>query len=198
MRLPGWAEWLLVVCLIGLATGCALSRSALAPTAPVQVDEGGPLAGEALASRRVDLERAYDDMVHFQAALRGLLDRKDRDGSRLLGDFLSRYVGEYLDPLLESRWQSSHPELMSVDASLRLIKTEILIDMSRPKEVEQTLGDLAQRFEGRAQLLVEHPVGEQCTLLEALEDLDAREWTQSSAGKCEESSSLKACLRASF
>jgi hypothetical protein len=168
------------------------------PPASLHAELSEPLGGEALAIRRVDLKRAWHDMVSFQLTLRGIIDRNDGQGVELLDDFLSRYMGEHLDSLLASGWQSSHPELATIDASLRLIKVEMLIDMSHPKRVQRALDDIVERFAGRGGILVEYPVGHQQTLVEAIEHIGGLEWNRRITGTCEEKASLEACLRARF
>jgi hypothetical protein len=191
-------QWVSVFCLVLLVSGCALLHAPAETSPSLHAELSEPLAGEALAMRRVDLERAWRDMVSFQLTLRGILDRNDRRGSGVLDDFLARYMGEHLDPLLLSGWQSSHPELAAIDASLRLIKAEMLIDMRSPKQVQHTLDEIVKRFVGRGELLVEYPVGDQRTLLEALDHLGGVDWNRRTIGTCEEKPSLEACLRAAF
>lgn len=135
-----------------------------------------PLGGEALVQRRRDLDRALRDMNHFYLTLTGLVDRRDGRSIALFDDFLSAYLGKYLDPMLRSEWQSSHAELAAVDASLRFAKAELLIQMRYPRRVQQVIDDIARRFKGRLSLLVEYPIGSQGTLGEGLELLKERKW----------------------
>ena len=54
-------------------------------------------------------------------------------GLVLFTGFLDAYMGLHLDPMLGSEWQSRHPELMGLDANLRLMKAVVLIQMRSPR-----------------------------------------------------------------
>jgi hypothetical protein len=138
--------------------------------------ESTPLGGETLALRKRELLRAHRDMGHFLATLESLRHRRDRSGGILFSGFLDAYMGEHLGPLLASRWQSDHPELAALDASLRLAEAEVLIQMNAPGRAQQVLDDVSQRFEGRGSMLVELAPGGQTTLQEALRQLRERKW----------------------
>jgi len=135
-----------------------------------------PLGGEALAQRRMDLDRAWRDLLHFDATMQSLIDRKDSRSVAFLDSFLAQYMGEHLDPMLRPLWQSSHPELMALDANLRFMRAEILAEMRYPRRVQDSIEDIESRFSGREGMLVEYPVGEQRALVEALELLRERKW----------------------
>ena len=138
--------------------------------------EESPLGGEALVQRKRDLDRAYRDLVHFNATLASLVDRQDSHSIVLFDDFLSTYLGEYLDPLLRPQWQSRHAELAGVDASLRFAKAELLIQMRYPRRVQEAIDEIEERFSGRDSLLIEYPIGRQGTLGDGLEILRDRKW----------------------
>jgi hypothetical protein len=138
--------------------------------------ERTPLGGDALSQRRGELQRAQRDMLHFQATLESLQQRKDRNGAILFSGFVDAYMGTHLDPLLRNEWQSRHPELAAMDATLRLVKAELLMHMRETRRMQQELDELARRFEGRADMLVEYPAGQQVTLQKALELLRGRKW----------------------
>ena len=108
--------------------------------------------------------------------LESLHERKDRSGTIMLAGFLDAYMGTHLEPLLDSQWQSRHPELASMDATLRLAKAEVLMHMRETRRMQQTLDELGKRYESRGEMLVEYPVGQQTTLREALETLRDRKW----------------------
>lgn len=135
-----------------------------------------PLGGEALLQRKQDLDRAFNDMLHYHATLMSLIDRHDSRAITLFDDFLATYMGEHLDPMLRSRWQSRHAELAAIDASLRFAKAELLIQMRYPRRVQATIDDIEARFSGRESLLIEYPIGRQGTLGEGLELLKDRKW----------------------
>jgi hypothetical protein len=94
----------------------------------------------------------------------------------LFGSFLQAYLARHLAPLLRSEWQSRHPELMALDASLRLIEAEMLVELRDTGSVQRELDELARRYAGRESLLVDYPVGEQMPLGDAIEALRRRKW----------------------
>ena len=143
---------------------------------PTAAEQSTPLGGAALAQRRQDMQRAHRDMLHFHATLESLQQRKDRNGLMLFSQFLDAYMGVHLDPLLESEWQSRHPELMALDANLRLAKAEVLIQMRSPQRVQQVIEELRERYAGREDMLVEFPIGKQGTLRDGLRRLGERKW----------------------
>lgn len=136
----------------------------------------GPLGGEALEQRKHDLDRAYRDMVHLHTTMQSLIDRHESHSLSTFDRFVDAYMGTHLDPLLGSEWQSSHPELMARDASLRFIQAEILIMMRYPRRVQEVRNEIERRFEGRGELLIRYPVGEYGTIGNGLEILEERKW----------------------
>lgn len=158
--------------------GCAAgSDPALDAMTDQAVEEEAPLGGEALAQRRMDLDRAWRDLLHFEATMESLVDRKDSRSVALLDGFLDRYMGTHLAGLLRPKWQSSHPEVMALDANLRFMQAELLAQMRYTRRVQEAIDDIEARFMGREGMLVEYPVGEQRALGEALELLRERKWT---------------------
>lgn len=164
----------LALVLLACASAPEVPRDLLAETEGL--GENTPLGGEALGQRRRDLERAQRDLVHFQVTLDGMQQRRDRSGLILFSGFLDAYLGTHLDPLLRSEWQSRHPELAGVDATLRLVKAELLMHMRDTRRMQETLDEIGRRFAGRGDMLVHYPVGEQVTLSQALEMLRDRKW----------------------
>ena len=75
-----------------------------------------------------------------------------------------------------ARRQSRHPELMALDANLRLAKAEVLIQMRSPKRVQEVIEELQKRYAGREDMLVEFPIGKQGTLRDGLRRLGERKW----------------------
>ncbi len=173
INLIGLVPWLLAAQLLGCATGRDMNFGAAMDAA---VEEEAPLGGEALTRRRLDLSRAWRDLLHFDQTMQSLVDRRDSRSVALLDDFLAQYMREHLDPLLRPQWQSAHPEVMALDANLRFMKAQILADMRYPRRVQQSIDDIEIRFRGREGMLIEYPVGEQRALGEALEILRARKW----------------------
>ena len=139
--------------------------------------EEAPLGGEALAQRRMDLDRAWRDLLQFEATMQSLVDRKDGRSVALLDGFLDEYMGTHLAGLLRPTWQSSHPEVMALDANLRFLQAELLAQMRYTRRVQESIEDIEARFMGRENMLVEYPVGEQRALGEALEMLRDRKWS---------------------
>lgn len=160
--------------------GCASNPRAPLPfveTEPELVmDESGPLGGDALAQRKRDMQRSYRDMSHFHATLESLKNKRKRSASIQLSNFLNVYMSTHLDPLLHPSWQSEHPELMALDANLRLVKAGVMIELRDTRRAQQTLDEIRRRFEGRETMLVEFPVGSQRSLAEALAGLSKRKW----------------------
>lgn len=169
---------LLALCWIGPLCGCASSPDlpehfGLEVTA---AEESTPLGGEALALRRRELRRAQRDMASFETTLETLRVHKDRSGQILFSQFLDAYMGVHLAPMLAGEWQSRHPELMALDAGLRLAEAEVLIRMRAPRRVQEVLDEIERRFAGRDAMLVEYPVGSQTSLGEALRQVRDRKW----------------------
>lgn len=134
------------------------------------------LGGEALAQRRTDLTRAWRDLVRLDTTMQALSDRGDSRSIVLLDNFIAEYMAKHLDPLLAPRWQSTHPEVMALDANLRFMKAQLLSNMRYPRKVQDSIDDIEDRFEGRESMLVEYPVGEQRSLGDALERLRDQKW----------------------
>jgi hypothetical protein len=143
---------------------------------PTAAEQSMPLGGTALAQRKQDMQRAHRDMMNFHTTLESLHDRKDRNGLMLFSQFLDAYIGMHLDPLLASEWQSRHPELMALDANLRLVKAEVLIQLRSPQRVQQVIEELKKRYAGREDMMVEFPIGKQGTLRDGLKRLGERKW----------------------
>ena len=175
MKKPFWKTAVATLACLALlgSLGCAGGEEI--DLEQVRANEA-PLGGEALVQRKHDLERAHRDMLHFHATLTSLVDRHDSRSIALFDTFLAAYLGEYLDPLLRSEWQSRHPELAGVDASLRFAKAELLIQMRFPSRVQKAIEDIERRFQGREALLIDYPVGRQGTLGDGLQLLRDRKW----------------------
>jgi hypothetical protein len=135
-----------------------------------------PLGGAALNQRKHDLSRAYRDMVHIHRTMQSLIDRKDGRALSELDRFVDRYIVVQLDPLLSAEWQSSHPELMARDASLRFLQAEVLIQMRYPRQVQLVRDEIERRYMGQNDLLIEYPIGKQGTLQQGLQILATRKW----------------------
>ncbi len=143
---------------------------------PTAAEQSTPLGGPALALRKQEMKRAHRDMLHFHTTLESLQQRRDRNGLILFSQFLDAYMGMHLDSLLQSEWQSRHPELMALDANLRLAQAEVLIQMRSPQRVQQVIDEIEKRYAGRGDMLVEFPIGKQGTLRDGLRRLSDRKW----------------------
>jgi hypothetical protein len=171
----GGAAALLLALQLG---GCASKDGPdgkLAADQQAQLEETS-LNGEALAQRRTDLMRAWRDLVHLDETMQALTDRNDSPSIVLLDNFITEYMSKHLDPLLKPAWQSSHPEVMALDANLRFMKAQLLANMRYPRKVQNSIEDIENRFEGRESMLIEYPIGEQRALGEALEMLRDQKW----------------------
>jgi hypothetical protein len=156
-------------------SACGGMRPGFEEPQHVAVEEA-PLGGEALAQRRQDMQRAFGDMLAFQATMSSLIDRRDNTGLASFDEFVAKYMGRHLDPLLAAGWQSSHPEVQAVDVNLRFVKADVLVQMRYPRRVQRVIDDIQKRYVGRDGMLVDYPVGEQSTLGEALAILKTRKW----------------------
>jgi len=135
-----------------------------------------PLGGEALSQRKQDLSRALGDLGAFNRTLTSLIERRDDRGIDAMDPFVRGYFGQHLDALIRPEWTSDHPEVAAIDANLRFMKAELLIQLRHTREVQRVLDDIRQRYEGRGQMLVEYPLGEQTTIMKAIEKLKSRKW----------------------
>jgi len=172
--IPGLLALLLALPVFGCAAGMDPEFDEFADQS---IEEEAPLGGEALAQRLIDLNRAWRDLLHFEETMESLVDRRDSRSVALLDGFLGAYMGRHLDGLLRPTWQSSHPEVMALDANLRFMKAELLAQMRYTRRVQESIDDIQTRFMGRESMLVEYPVGEQRSLGEALEMLRDRKWS---------------------
>lgn len=172
---------IVATCSAGLIfAGCIITtdstppRELLPQSSPAEAS--APLAGEALIARKRDLQRAYRDLIHFQETLRTLRHRRDRNGRTQFSHFLDSYLGEHLEPLLSGEWQSRHAELSALDANVRFAKAELLIRLEQRGRAEDVMDEIQKRFDGREDMLVGYPTGEQTPLGKALEQLRERKW----------------------
>jgi len=166
--------------LLAAALAFAACRTPSVPDALLAPEEvaaqSQPLGGQSLAQCRQELERAWRDMVHLHVTLESLRHRKDRNGLVLFSGFVDAYMGTHLDPLLEPEWQSEHPELQGLDANVRLVQAEMLMQLRSPQRMQRALDEIQRRYAGRGDMLVDYPVGAQSTLAEAIETLTTRKW----------------------
>lgn len=160
--------------LAALCFGCGGSRTQLPADFATQlapIEETAPLGGTGLAQRKVEMRRAYSDLAHIHETFEGLQYHDDRKGADRLGRFFEAYQALHLDPLLAHKWQSKHPEVMGLDASLRLLKADVLIRTRSEERAHDVIDEIRQRYAGRESMLVDYPVGTQQTLAAGLESL---------------------------
>jgi len=158
--------------------GCAGAPELRDEFAPdrTAAEESVPLGGEALAQKKSEMQRSLRDMMHFHRTLSSLAGRHDNTGFSNFAEFLDAYLGIHVDPLLSGQWQSRHPEVMALDANLRLMKAEVFIVMRDTGRVQDTIEDITSRYAGRENMLVEFPNGEQGTLSEGMQKLEQDKW----------------------
>jgi hypothetical protein len=168
----GWIAGALTLALAG-CLGSEEPESHWLGTAPA-AEETAPLAGAALEQRKDQLVRAQHDLAHFQTTLESLYYRDDRDGHNRMARFADNYLVTHVDRLLAHEWQSRHPEVAVIDANLRLAKADVLLRMNRNDQAAHVLDEIERRFERRDDMLIEHPLGTQRKLGEALELLRDR------------------------
>ena len=185
MKTIGSVDPRALAALLGLGLGLALASLGCAgsPAAPADLlpdnsaaEASAPLGGEALVQRKHEMRRSYGDMIHFHATLESLHHRKDKNGRRLFNKFLGAYLGIHVDPLLAGEWQSRHPELTALDANLRFAKAELLVALRMPRRAQAVMDEIEVRFQGREDMLVDYPFGEQRSLGEGLQMLRDRKW----------------------
>jgi hypothetical protein len=167
----------LLLCAV-LAGGCVVRHKAPPDLLPgdTAAEDSAPLGGAALTQRKLEMRRAHADMAHFHATLASLQFRRDKNGLVQFGKFLDTYLGTHVDPLLAGEWQSRHPEVDALDANLRFAKAELLIQLRSPRRAQAVIEEIERRFQGREQMLVDYPFGEQHSLGEGLELLRDRKW----------------------
>ncbi len=159
-----------------LAFGCVsderLADDWMADTAASRAS--APLGGEALVQRKLDLDRSYRDLSHFDATLASLKRRGDRSGVVMFSEFVDFYVSKHVIPMLEGEWQSRHPEVAVLDANVRFAVAAVWVDMGEGHSASRMLDEIDRRYKGRGEMLVGYPLGDQGTLAEGVEQLRQR------------------------
>lgn len=161
-----------------LLAGCSMSmapvvgRPTLTASVPIE-NESAPLAGEALGQRKLEMRRAARDLVHFGATVETL--RLRRDGAlRDFQDFMESYVDVQVEPLLVGNESSEDPEVAVLDAQLRLVKADLLIETRDFWTARDVINEIEDIYGARTSMLVDYPVGRQSTLAEAIAYLHER------------------------
>jgi hypothetical protein len=133
-----------------------------------------PMGGEALEQRKHELERTFRDLIHFNSTFDSLNRRDDREGKLMFGEFVDLQLTKQVLPMLEGEWQSRHPELSALDADVRFAVAELWMRMGSSSRTRRMLDEIERRFEGRGEMLVSYPLGEQGTLRDGLAILRSR------------------------
>lgn len=159
-----------------LATGCVtherLADDWLAEATATKAS--APLGGEALIQRKLELDRGYRDVVHFQTSYASLKRRDDRGSEVLFGEFVDWTVHKHMLPLLEGQWQSRHPEVAVLDVNLRLAIAELWIEMGVGYLSERMIEEVERRYAGREEMMVASRLEGHRSLREGLEWLRQR------------------------
>jgi hypothetical protein len=161
-----------LACALACASSDGMTRESRSAVA-IEQDIQAPLAGEALVQRKIEMRRAYRDIIQFGATAETLRLRRDRS-LRTLQEFLVSYEERVLNPLLDGAQVSEDPELAVLDAELRLVKAELWIETNDYWNAGDVIDDIDDRYGNRHRMLVRYPIGQQSTLDEALEFLRQR------------------------
>lgn len=134
-------------------------------------EDASPLAGATLDHRRRLLERRFADLAQIAEALEQSEYRGEKPAVVQLRRFADAYVGMHVDPLLAETWQSRHPELVALDAALRLRNADLLVRMHENDRARHAVDQIEKLYEGRMDMLVEFPSGVQRSLRDSLKDV---------------------------
>jgi len=122
------------------------------------------------------MRRALETLFVFRRSVGSLAVRREPRNREVFGDFVEAYMGLHLDALLRDPRHRGQPELVALDANLRIAKADLLIRMREKRRAEAVLADVAERFRGNERMLIEYPPGQQTTVGKALELLRHRRW----------------------
>ncbi len=137
-------------------------------------EASAPMAGEALAQRKLELDRSYRNLGHFLKTLDALHRRGDRSGQVMFSEFADFYVAKHVIPLLESEWQSRHPEVALLDVNTRFAVTSLWVKIGSTSSASRMLDEIERRYKGRSEMLVGYPIGSESTLRDAVAFLRSR------------------------
>ena len=158
------------------AAGCASDeRVADAWVAKASAHEASaPLGGEALAQRKLELDRSYRNLGQFIATINGLFRRHDQGGLVMFSEFADLYVKRHVLPLLEPEWQSRQPEVALLDVNARFAVAALWKKIGSTSSASRMLDEIDRRYKGRGEMLVGYPIGGESTLRDALASLRGR------------------------
>ena len=103
-------------------------------------EASGPLGGEALAQRKLELDRCYRDLGHFLVTIDAVHRRGDRNGVIMLGEFVDFYIGKHVLPMLEPETCDALRRSFTRHRNLRRLRSQ----------VEECLGVAAEAVLARA------------------------------------------------
>lgn len=135
-----------------------------------------PLGGASLAKARDELLRAERELIHFQKTLVSLRLRSDVDGHNRFRRYVWEHLVQQVDPMLARAWPSEHLELAALDAQLRLMKVEVLLQMGHPLLCQRAINDIRRRFPDTERIVVTTPTAGDATLEEALMAVQVRRY----------------------
>ena len=158
---------LAAVCCVVFSAGCAFDRHG--PNAYFEQQSGREavekqLAGEALSQRKYSMRRVRRDLASFRTTLEQLQRHGKTAGIERFERFTRPYIERRVDPLVESRNPTSHPELRPFHAELLLSKAVLLDQMGDRRAVLRTIDRLEDEFASMGSMLVLYPTGEAVTL----------------------------------
>jgi hypothetical protein len=136
-----------------------------------------PLTGTARRQHVRQMQRALEALFVFRSSVDSLAVRREPRNREVFGDFVEAYMGLQVDALLRDRRHRGQPELVALDANLRIAKADLLIRMHERGRADAVLADATERFRGNERMLIEYPPGKQTTVGKALELLrHKRRW----------------------
>lgn len=158
---------LAALCCIVSASGCAFDRHGA--SAYFEQKSGRDavekqLAGEALSQRKYSMRRVRRDLASFRTTLEQLQRHGKTAGIERFERFTRPYIERRVEPLVDSRDQTSHPELRPFHAELLLSKAVLMDQMGDRRAVRLTIDRLEDEFASMGSMLVLYPTGEAVTL----------------------------------
>jgi hypothetical protein len=163
---------LLAICSVGVLSSCALSQNGDFFEKRERIAETEAFTGgQALAQRKARMRRAHRDLLHLEQTLVSLRRHRYTEDVRLLRRFVRPYLLEQVDPLLSSKTEGWHPELVKLDANLLFAKGAVLAQLGDARDLDRVIKNIESRFDGLDSLLVENRLDSQSTLGASLEAL---------------------------
>ena len=126
------------------------------------------LSGEALSQRKYSMRRIRRDLSSFQQTLEQLERHGKATGIDRFKQFVRPFIEMRVDPLIEAKDPTSHPELRPFRAELLLSKAVLMHAMEDSRELKRTIGRLENEFASMTSMLVLYPTGEAVTLEQSI------------------------------